>query len=182
MKGALFIIVVAVSVCGISAIQTEHSFEFEDVITPNNSQFWVWRSGASNVRTLRLVDEKGIARISLQLCIQSLIQSRPVNMNITNITYTNDGPKDYVMMNLNGVSIANWTTYERCGSGFEWNVPKYSGQLVDSLPLVSGIYNLTISVNTDEYGMEFDKIDVTLDNQRPDTELFCGASLYFVDE
>lgn len=156
------------------------SFDYENALAQDQNM-WAWRSEASNDKTLRLVDETGNSRTELKLCLAKKVSERDLTLTIDNITYTNDGPKDVVVLTLNGDVIANWTTYEKCASGYGWNVPRYSGPLGGNMTLTAGVHTLTASIRTDEYGVEFDKIDVSVDNQDPDTEIFCGSSVYLVD-
>jgi hypothetical protein len=163
-------------------VEIQKHFEFEDALTNTQQDMWVWRSEASGLKTLRLEDEYGQARVELTLCITPY--NRTLNQNVTlyldDLRYSNDGPSDLVQLRFNNINFANFTTFEKWRSGHEWNVFRNSGNLGPAINLREGRYNLTISVVTDRWGIEFDRIRMNAENQDPTENLFCGASVYFV--
>lgn len=163
-------------------VEIQKHFEFEDALTETQQDMWVWRSEASGLKTLRIEDQAGQARIELSICVTpyNRSQNQNVTLYIDDIRYSNDGPSDLVRLRFNNINFANFSTFEKWRSGHEWNVFRNSGNLGPAINLREGRYNLTISVVTDRWGVEFDRIRVNAENQNPGKDLFCGASMYFV--
>lgn len=162
-----------------SSLQIQKHFEFEDALTESQDDMWVWRSEASNMRTLHIEDQAGVSRIELSICIVPYNTAENVTMFIDDILYSNDGPVDLVKIHFNGINIANFITIEKWRSGHEWNVFRNSGNIGPVLNLRQGRYTLMLTVVTDIWGVEFDRIRMIADNQSPTADMFCGASVYF---
>lgn len=163
-----------------SSMEIQKHFEFENALTESQDSMWVWRSEASSLKTLRIVDQAGLSRIDLAICIVPYNASQNVTLFIDDIRYSNDGPADLVILQFNGINFANFTTFEKWRIGHEWNVFRNSGNLGPALNLSPGQYTLRMTVVTDEWGVEFDRIRVNAENQSPNDDIFCGGSVYFL--
>lgn len=156
----------------------QHSYEFEDALTEDQSEMWVWRSEASSRRTLRLVDRTGISAVEFTLCVEPHDLSTTVSLFIHDIRYCNDGPSDSVKLRFEGVNIASFSTFEKWRSGHEWNVFKNSGIIGPLIKLYRGNFTLVIVVQTDKWGIELDTLAIVTDNQHPTKDIICHASVY----
>lgn len=157
--------------------EIQKHFEFEDALSEVQQDRWVWRSEASNLKTLRIVDEIGSSEIRFQICVMPYNTSANVTLHIDDIRYSNDGPSDNVTVRFNNIALAGFQTAERWRSGHEWNVFRNSGPLGPSLNLAPGQYYLQVNVRTDRWGIELDRIRVNAENQDPVSQLFCGSQV-----
>lgn len=172
---AFFLLVALTRAQEFPAIQKH--FEFEDALSPAQQDMWVWRSEASDLKTLRIVDENGVSEIRFQICVKPYNASGNVTLQIDDIRYSNDGPSDNVTVRFNNIAFAAFTTQEQWRSGHEWNVFKNTGDLGPALNLAPGQYFLQVHVRTDKWGVEFDRIRVNAENQDPNSEIFCGSQV-----
>lgn len=178
---AVFLVIAAGHVCSAQVpVEIQKHFEFENALSTLQDDMWVWRSEASNLKALRLLDPNGSARIEFTLCIEPLNVTQNVTLYVDDIRYSNDGPSDNVTLRFNGKSIANFTTVEKWMGGHEWNLFRNSGKLGAALSLRQGQHSLMITVRTDRWGIEMDLIRINAENQNPMKELFCGAIVYSV--
>lgn len=157
--------------------EIQDHFELENAVPENATDFWVWRSEAYNMKTLRLEDTNRTYTIELSLCIDPYVEGN-VTAYINDIRYANDGPRDIVYVMISGITIGNFTTSEKWRSGHEWNIFRNSGRVGPSMVFRKGRYTLQIQVETDKWGIEFDRIRMNAENQNPMSDLFCGGRLY----
>lgn len=153
-------------------------FEFEDVVQENQTDFWVWRSEASNLKTLRLVDKKGKSSVRFSFCVQPDDTKKPVSVFVEDLRYCNDGPQDRVKLRFESFNIANFKTFEKWRSGHEWNVFRNTGRIGPLIRLRQGEFSLHVLVQTDKWGVELDMIKIRAINQRPDVDIVCNATLH----
>lgn len=158
-------------------VEIQRHFEFEDVLNENQKSYWVWRSEASELKTLRLEDMVGQHKVFFRLCLEPADVTKNVTLRIANIRYSNDGPPDTCYASLNGQIFSVFYTYEKWRSGHEWNVFRNTGQIGRAMRLSRGEYELAIRVNTDKWGVEFDRITVNAENQNMTSNIFCGSGL-----
>lgn len=161
-------------------LETQQHFEFEQAVPESQTENWRWRSEASGHKTLRINDEMGASRLELTLCVEPYNTTQNVTLSIYNIRYSNDGLSDDLELWMNGTRIANFTTISKFGNGYEWNVIRNSRRLGSAASFPRGSYTLVITVITDSYGVELDRIGVSAVNQNPYINLFCGSKLYFI--
>lgn len=157
--------------------EIQKHFEFENALTEDQSDYWVWRSQAYRLKTLRLEDSNRTHSIELDLCIEPYLDDQNVTLYVDDIVYSNDGPSDLIYIIINGIEIGNFTTEEEWRSGHEWNVFRNSGRIGPSVVLSRGNYLLQIEVETDKWGVELDRIEINAENQDPMGKLFCGSRL-----
>lgn len=157
--------------------EIQQHFEFENALSEQQDDYWVWRSQAYKLKTLRLEDTNRTHTIELILCIEPYLDDRNVTVYIDDIVYSNDGPSDIIHALINGVDIGNFTTKEKWRNGHEWNVFRNSGRIGPSVVLSRGDYLLHIEVETDKWGVELDRIEINAENQDPLEKLFCGSRL-----
>lgn len=157
--------------------EIQQHFELENALTEEQKDFWVWRSEAYNLKTLRLEDTNRTYTIELTLCVDPYAEGN-VTAYINDIRYANDGPSDTVYVTVQGIDIGNFTTIEQWRSGHEWNIFKNSGRVGPSMVFRRGQFRMQIQVETDQWGVEFDRIRMNAENQNPMTEIFCGGRLF----
>lgn len=177
----LIVLIIVVSICVLKSfaqVRIQKVFEFEDALTADQDEMWVWRSEASNLKNLRLVDENGLSAVELTLCVEPLDNKRNVSIYIEDIRYSNDGPSDAVKLRFEGVNIGSFRTFEKWRSGHEWNVFRNSGGIGPLIMLSKGKFTLVIIVKTDRWGVELDRIKLNAVNQHPKQDIICGASVY----
>ncbi|KAH3747020.1 hypothetical protein DPMN_181441 [Dreissena polymorpha] len=162
---------------GQSSIEIQQHFEFENVLSDDQQDFWVWRSEAYNQKTLRLEDINRAHTIELKLCIEPFNPNQKVLLVVSDILYSNDGPSDIVYLKINGLPIGNFTTIEQWRSGYEWNIFRNSKVIGPSILVQKGNYMLAIEVETDKWGVELDRIQINAENHDPTKRMFCGAAL-----
>ena len=160
------------------SIEIQRHYEFEDILDENQNSYWVWRSEASELKTLRLEDMDGDHKIFFRLCVQPVNPNKNVTLKIANIRYSNDGPSDTCYVTVNGQFVSVFKTFEKWRSGHEWNVFRHTGQLGQSLSLPLGNHELAIKAKTDKWGVEFDRIIINAENQNFTSPIFCGGGLY----
>ena len=161
-------------------VEIQRHYEFEDVLTRpalEERELWVWRSEASNYKTLRLVDEEQKYHIQLKVCIEPAEDQEFVTITLDDIRYANDGPFDYIFVSFEGRPWSVYATYERWAHGHDWNIFRNTGRNGVSHRLRKGVYTIDISVLTDKWGLELDKIRLNAEYQRLDSSLFCGGSI-----
>lgn len=176
------IITLVINIVCISSIfvEIQRHFEFEDILPVEQDSFWVWRSEASNLKTLRLEDPHRVYLIEVKICINPIDANHDVKIDLDDIRYSNDGPTDSVLVTFNGEPWTDFITYEKWASGYDWNIFRNTGRIGESKYLPKGEYVIGLSVVTDEWGMEFDKIRLNAEYQNTETELFCGGRLTVV--
>lgn len=162
------------------SLEIQQHYEFENAVPVSQMENWQWRSEASANRTLRIEDQAGASRLELTLCVEPYNTTQNVTLSVDDIRYSNDGMPDVVKLIFNGYSFANFTTFMKYRSGHEWNVFRNSGKIGPVLNLARGRYSLLITVVTDFYGVELDRIRINAENQNPEIYLFCGSSFYFI--
>ena len=162
--------------------EIQQHFEFEDALDETQGEFWVWRSQAYDLKTLRLEDTNRTYTIELKLCVDPYLEGLNVTVYIDDIIYSNDGPSDLVYIQINGVNIGNFTTVEEWHSGYEWNVFRNSNRIGPSVVLSKGNYLLHVEVESDKWGVELDRIEINAENQDPMSKLFCGGKLILNSE
>lgn len=161
-----------------SKINITEYFEFENAISTDQYHLIANRSEASNQTTLRMADETGVKNVELKICLQPNEEAEGVTFFVDDIRYSNDGASDLISLKFQNVDVGNFQTNEIWGGGDAWNVFQSSqgfGPLVKS---GKGHYVLTITVKTDIYGVELDRLTVSAINQRPEKDIICGASVY----
>lgn len=172
-------IVIVLELCQVLSMYVEiqrHS-EFEDILADTEDEFWVWRSEASHYRTLRLVDFDQRYRAEFNICIDPVGGENIVTLYLDDIRYANDGPDDFIYVTLDGEYWDSYPTYEKWAHGHEWNIFRNTGRVNETKYLPRGEYVLGVSVRTDQWGLELDKIRLIAEYQTLSTSLFCGGRL-----
>lgn len=158
-------------------VETQRSYEFENVLSADQEEYWVWRSEASNLKTLRLVDHNQVYRVDFKICIEPVEGKERVSFYLDDIRYANDGPNDTISVTFNGEYWDEYSTNEKWAHGHDWNIFRNSGRVRETKYLSEGEYVIGVSVKTDKWGIELDKIRVIAEYQVLDSEIFCGGRL-----
>ena len=129
------------------------------------------RSGASN----------GLATLMHegdQLFIQFKTEAN-CSVTVENISYSTDGPEqDTINITLANVYLGSFNTSSQKGDGQLWNVFKDSGHVGPTIPLLSGFYELILTVSIDNFGVEVDKITLNFncDSDPGEVKVSSGTS------
>lgn len=158
-------------------VEIQRSFQFETVLRSDQEVSWVWRSEASKLKTLRLVDFDRRFRIDIKLCIEPVKGADIVSIIIDDIRYANDGPDDYIFVTFEGEDWYVFSTYEKWAHGHEWNIFRNTGRVSEKKYLKKGEYIISVSAVTDKWGLELDKIRIIAEYQKLNSTLFCGGRL-----
>ncbi|XP_060559081.1 uncharacterized protein LOC132719331 [Ruditapes philippinarum] len=158
-------------------VEIQRSYEFEDVLSEDQQDYWVWRSEASNLKTLRLVDHNQVYRTDFKICIDPVEGRDTVNFFLDDIRYANDGPNDTISVTFDGEYWDEYSTNEKWAHGHDWNIFRNSGRATGTKFLREGEYVIGVSVKTDKWGIELDKIRVIAEYQVLESDIFCGGRL-----
>ncbi|KAL4239203.1 hypothetical protein ACF0H5_000020 [Mactra antiquata] len=173
-------LVILLNVCQMFAyVEIQRSFEFENALSEEQSRFWVWRSEASRLKSLRLVDNYRRYLIELKICVEPAEGQQEARIMFDDIRYANDGPNDYIFLTFEDELWFSYATYEKWAHGHEWNIYRNTGRRGDVKTLPRGEYKIGVSVITDKWGLELDKIRLIGEYQVLDSTIFCGGR--FID-
>ena len=150
--------------------------EFEDVVTDLTDPLLRDRSQASGNKTLHLVSANNKA-VYLKLCVKAVNTSKPVNIQLTDIVYSNDGDNDTITFQRDGVTLGQFMTTPKTNWGAEWNHFKSTGPIGPVISLLDGTHNFTLLIDTDVNGVELDNADFMSWNQERSVNLLCEAQL-----
>ena len=128
------------------------------------------RSGASN--GLATFMQKGD-----KLLIQFKTESN-CSVSIENVRYsTNGSEQDTINVTLANIYLGSFNTTSQAGGGHLWNNSGHVGPIV---PLSSGFYKLILTVSTDNFGVEVDKITLNFncDSDPGKLQVFWGNTTY----
>ena len=93
-----------------------------------------------------------------QLFIQFKTEAN-CSVSVKNVRYSTDGPEqDTINIILANVYLGSFNTTSQKGDGQLWNVFKDSGHVGPTIPLLSGFYELILTVSIDNLGVEVDEI------------------------
>ena len=126
------------------------------------------RSGASN--GLATFMHKGD-----KLLIQFKTESN-CSVSIENVRYsTNGSEQDTINVTLANIYLGSFNTTSQAGEGQLWNNSGHVGPIV---PLSSGFYKLILTVSTDNFGVEVDKITLNFncDSDPGEVQVSSGMS------
>lgn len=115
----------------------------------------MWRSAASNIRSVYLPKQSDTLRLSLTLTKADIYA--PI------VRYSNDNwpptKSELVRFSLDGVEVAQFVAGVGCCGGYGWNT--WLTQTLEAIPIMPGTHQLELSFEGgDGYGIEFDKIDL----------------------
>lgn len=160
-------------------LEIQRTFEFEDVIADpiKQRELWAWRSEASGFKTLRITDHSFRYLVEVKVCIEPTPGQDFVTLHLDDVRYSNDGPFDSIHSYFDGEPWSVYSTYPKWAYGHDWNIFRNTGRSGDPKRLPRGEYVIGFSVNTDEYGIELDKLRLIAEYQKLDSRLFCGGRL-----
>lgn len=166
--------------------EIQRHLELEDVLsevqlrrqknTPG-LEYWIWRSEANNLKVLRIEDMYRQYSVNIRLCISPDPPGQNVTIRLENIRYSNDGPSDTLYLLLNNRLLGIFRTYEKWGSGHEWNVFHNTGPIGEAVDLPEGQYTLSLQARTDRWGVEYDRIEINAEFQNEFVDLICDSEL-----
>ena len=166
--------------------EIQRHLEFEDVLSEGQLrkqkdtpglEYWVWRSEANDAKVLRIEDMTREYSVNIRLCISPEPPFQNVTIRVENIRYSNDGPSDTLYLLLDGKELGIFLTFEKWGSGHEWNVFHETGPIGDVRVLNEGVHTLSLQAVTDRWGVEYDRIAINAENQNPQVRLICDSEL-----
>lgn len=168
----LYIVSFAACLCHIAHCNgSNFTLEFEHAAERENQNFRaMWRQDASKSKTLLLYEGDYVV---LDFCLSS-----QTTVDITNLRFSNDGPSDNVTFFVDGIPIGSFETFAFTDWGRMWNVFQNSGPVGSSVTIHPGNHELNISISeSDNYGVEFDSLQFTLDNEVSEEIFLCQQEL-----
>ena len=144
----IFQVIVYYSECCIVRLEAEHG-------TSNGVE--MIRGRASNDRTVLL---KMRGEIEHTFRISSFC-----GVSVTNVTYSNDGLSDIILLTINGTDIiGSFKSRARSGRGRLWNVFRSTGPVGNYVGLSPGEHTLVLTVmaSEDDYGVEIDETTLSV--------------------
>ena len=168
----------------VSSHEQQHHLELDKVVSRPQSvgqakAEWRWRSQATNLKTLYIVDpgQDRHFTINIRLCISPASPSKSVDVQVTNIRYSNDGSSDMLYVQIDGRQVGTRLTYAKSSWGHGWNVFRDTMKIGDPFSLSKGEHILSLQAKTDRWGVEFDRIVINSENQNEHLDLICGWEL-----
>ena len=187
MEMQLFGLIATIIVHIVAGQGIQRHMEFVNVLSDTQLQrqqnnpgleYWIWRSEATELKVLRVEDPARRTSVNFRLCIEPNPPFANVTIRVENIRYSNDGPSDTVYLTLAGRPLGQFNTFEKWGAGHEWNVFHNSDVITNSTRVLpQGQYTLSIQAETDQWGIEYDRITINAENQNELVELFCDSEL-----
>ncbi|XP_062607968.1 uncharacterized protein LOC134269771 [Saccostrea cucullata] len=110
---------------------------------------------------------------------------RETNVQLSNIRFSNDGPHDEYLVEIDGNTVGEYKTGTQTGSGNAWNSYHSSGLVGKGVTLAAGNHKIKLVVAmSDQWGAEVDFILVDVDDQKLDElgfycDMFCFDDIKF---
>ncbi|XP_052781122.1 uncharacterized protein LOC128217782 [Mya arenaria] len=171
----MFRVVILLMCIGLLTAQFKKRFEFENILVGKGTRRIPWRSEASKLASLHMF--KGDV-IVVNLCLPEA-----TSVTINDLIYSNDGESDRLEVFLDNANIGIVNTEANNGGfGYFWDIFKSSGQVAVSQELFAGNHTLAIFVQeADCYGSEFDALDISLNVNVNEEQLWCGFELIYAE-
>lgn len=119
-----------------------------------------YRSHASGGLSVRLMEEGDT--ISFQM--NFALTDNTCTLQLKSVTYSNDGLSDSIQVSLDNTSLGSFQTYASSNGGENWNSFRTQNGFASKVQLLDSRFVITVDVlDTDEYGVEIDKISLQLD-------------------
>ena len=138
-----------------------------------------YRSNASGGISVKLTEGD---TISYQ--VDFAYNNNVCTVQLLSVTYSNDGFMDSIQVSLDGILLGSFQTYASSSGGENWNTFRTQRGFVSKVQLHDSQFVITVdALNTDEYGVEIDKISLQLDCTSEVTveDAQCSHSIVSVD-
>ena len=118
-----------------------------------------YRSRASGGQTARLLEGE---TINHHLVFPST--DNACTIQLSSITYSNDGTSDEIKVTIDGTLLGSFTTYSHSNSGEYWNTFMTERDFLSKIEVHNMHSIITVeAVDSDEYGVEIDMISLQMD-------------------
>jgi hypothetical protein len=110
---------------------------------------------------------------------------KTTTVQVSNIRFSNDGPHDEYLVEMDGNIVGEYLTGTQTGSGNAWNNYRSSGPVGKGVLLEAGNHKLKLKVAmSDQWGAEVDFLTVDVDDQSLDKlgfycDMFCFDDITF---
>lgn len=155
-------------------------FEAEDSHTVgtlnlnNPEEGAVYRSEASGRKAVHLIQGQ---YLEYTFCVR-----QESNVQVSNIRFSNDGPHDEYIIEIDGNAVGSFQTGIQTGSGAAWNNYHSSGQVGQPVVLEAGSHKVKLTtVVSDQWGAEVDFITLDVDDRNLDEMGFYCDKFCFDD-
>ncbi|XP_061191476.1 uncharacterized protein LOC133199636 [Saccostrea echinata] len=166
------------TVCSKSFIfEAEDSHTVGSLNIGNNDLGGVSRSEASGRKAVHMYQGH---YLEYTFCVH-----RETNVKISNIRFSNDGPHDEYLVEIDGNIVGEYKTGTQTGTGNAWNNYHSSGLVGTGVILAAGNHKIKLLVAvSDQWGAEVDFILVDVDDQKLDElgfhcDMFCFDDITF---
>ena len=150
------IVVILILACALTCFGVRHDLEAEHANIINTTGTGEnYREAASGGITVNLLQNDYLKWY--------LTVTRPCNVEVLAVRYSNDGFSDTIQLVLNGTTIGSFITEAVSHEGELWNVFKSSDTVGNPVSLLADQYTLKLFVRSaDEDGVEIDKVTLQL--------------------
>ena len=138
-----------------------------------------YRSNASGGLSVRLLEGE---TISYQM--EFAFTDNTCTLQLMSVTYSNDGPSDRVQVSLDTTSLGSFQTYASSNGGKNWNIFRTQSGFASKVTLSDSRFMIIVdALETDEYGVEIDKISLQLEctNEVSTEDAQCSPSVFSQD-
>lgn len=137
----------------------------------------VYRSEASGRKAVHLIQGQ---YLEYTFCVR-----KETKVQVSNIRFSNDGPHDEYVIEIDGNVVGKFETGTQTGSGAAWNDYHSSGQVGNPVDLGAGSHKVKLTtVFSDQWGAEVDFITLDVDDRNLDEmgfycDKFCSDDIAF---
>ena len=138
-----------------------------------------YRSNASGGLSVRLLEGE---TISYQM--DFAFTDNTCTLQLLSVTYSNDGPSDRVQVSLDTTSLGSFQTFASSNGGKNWNIFRTQNGFTSKVKLSYSRFMITVdALETDDYGVEIDKISLQLEctNKVSTEDAQCSPSIFSQD-
>lgn len=173
LKTAVFLVLVSLS---LTCAQKTFEFEAEDVSAGNDTLNVVNRETASNRQALWMLASQ-TAMLKFQFCL-----AEEADVRVDNILFSNDGEEDIFTVLMDWEEIGTFRTHSRSENGKAWNDYIPTGRIGHTRRLAPGQHSLVLHLTqSDKFGVEIDKIIVTVSDENIQKQVFLCNVFCFED-
>lgn len=137
----------------------------------------VYRSEAIGRKAVHLIQGQ---YLEYTFCVR-----KETKVQVSNIRFSNDGPHDEYVIEIDGNVVGHFQTGTQTGSGAAWNDYHSSGQVGNPVDLGAGSHKVKLTtVFSDQWGAEVDFITLDVDDRNLDEmgfycDKFCSDDIAF---
>ena len=157
--------------------EAENSHTVGTLIINNSDAGGVSRSEASGRKAVHMFTNQ---YLEYTFCVR-----KDTNVQISNIRFSNDGPHDEYLIEIDGNVVGEFLTGTQTGSGAAWNNYHSSGPVGKPVLITAGNHKVKLTTKvSDQWGAEVDFITLEVDDQALDEmgfycDMFCFNDIKF---